>query len=535
GIGFLILLIATSNPFARIIDPPVDGQDLNPLLQDPALALHPPLLYLGYVGFASAFAFAVAGLLVGKIDRDWARATGRPVLIAWSALTVGIALGSWWAYYELGWGGWWFWDPVENASLLPWLAGTALLHSIHVLAKRQALASWTVLLAILTFSLSLLGTFLVRSGVLTSVHAFALDPDRGAAILMLIGVSVTGALALYGWRAGQPKTMPSSPAFAPVSREGALILNNLLLALSCAVVLLGTLYPLGLQILNLPPVSVGPPYFEATVVPVFAPLLLAMGVAPFLPWRQASLAPTMKRLRWAGLLCLALGAVVVRPETLGGALAGLGLASGFWIIAASALQWWDRGGGALTKGLRLPAWQQGMTIAHIGVGVMVLGIAGSAVWSEEKILRLAPGETVQIAGHDLTFDGAARADGPNFEADRGVLTGAGFTLTPEKRWYPVAQMRTTEAAIRFDGWGNLYATLGQPDEINAPLAPGNTTDTAAWSLHLQYHPMIVLIWLGAFIMAVGGLIAAADRLFQHKAKPVTKAATNSTELDGVTT
>lgn len=519
GIGFLLLLIVTSNPFARLLEAPADGQDLNPLLQDPALALHPPLLYLGYVGFASAFAFAVAGLLIGKIDRDWARATGRPVLIAWSALTVGIALGSWWAYYELGWGGWWFWDPVENASLLPWLAGTALLHSIHVLAKREALASWTVLLAILTFSLSLLGTFLVRSGVLTSVHAFALDPDRGAAILVLIGVSVVGALGLYGWRAGQPKTMATSPAFAPVSREGALILNNLLLALSCAVVLLGTLYPLFLQILSLPPVSVGPPYFEATVVPIFAPLLLAIGVAPFLPWRQATLAPAMKRLRWIGLLCLALGAAAVRPDTLGGALAGLGFASGLWIIAASKIQWWDRAGHNLAKGLKLPAWQQGMTVAHIGVGVMVLGIAGSAVWSEDRILRMEPGETITIAGHTLTFQGAGRADGPNYDADQGVLRGDGFALTPEKRWYPVAQMRTTEAAIRFDGWGNLYATLGQPDEVNAPLQPGNTAASAAWSLHLQYHPMIVLIWLGAFIMAIGGLMAAGDRLFQHAAKP----------------
>ena len=526
SIGFLMLLLWTSNPFGRLIEPPIDGQDLNPLLQDPALALHPPLLYLGYVGFASTFAFAVAGLMLGRLDRDWARATGRYVLIAWAALTVGIALGSWWAYYELGWGGWWFWDPVENASLMPWLAGTALLHSIHVMAKRQALASWTVLLAILTFSMSLLGTFLVRSGVLTSVHAFALDPDRGMFILLLIGVTVSGALALYGWRASQSGIMPPNPTFAAISREGSLVFNNVLLALACAVVLLGTLYPLALQVLGLPPVSVGPPYFEATVVPLMAPLLPVMAIAPFLPWRQAPLAPVMRRMRVPALLVVIASLAIIWPGSPARALASAGFALGLWVLVASVMQWAERAQYRLPSAMSLPAWQQGMTLAHIGVGVMLLGIAGSAAWSEDRILRMAPGERVEFAGYSIAFEGAAQVQGPNYVADQGILRAddGAVILAPEKRWYPVAQMRTTEAAIVFDGWGNLYATLGQPDESNLPLdrpaadQSASLTDptSLAWSLHLQYHPMIVLIWLGSGIMALGGLWAAADRLFRFK-------------------
>ena len=529
SIGFLLLLLWTSNPFGRLVEPPIDGQDLNPLLQDPALALHPPLLYLGYVGFASTFAFAVAGLMLGRLDRDWARATGRYVLVAWAALTVGISLGSWWAYYELGWGGWWFWDPVENASLMPWLAGTALLHSIHVMAKRQALASWTVLLAILTFSMSLLGTFLVRSGVLTSVHAFALDPDRGMFILLLIGVTVSGALALYGWRASQSGIMPQNPAFAAISREGSLVFNNVLLALACAVVLLGTLYPLALQVLGLPPVSVGPPYFEATVVPLMAPLIPVMAIAPFLPWRQATMRPVMKRLRIPAVLVIIAGIAIIWPDSPARAMASAGFAAGLWVLVATIMQWAERAGFNLKAGLRLPAWQQGMTLAHLGVGVMVLGIAGSAAWSEDRILRIAPGERVEFAGYEIAFEGAAQVQGPNYVADQGILRAGDsdqVVLAPEKRWYPVAQMRTTEAAIVFDGWGNLYATLGQPDESNLPLDRPATDETSAviesanlaWSLHLQYHPMIVLIWLGSAIMALGGLWAAADRLFRLQAK-----------------
>ncbi|MEO0391794.1 MAG: heme lyase CcmF/NrfE family subunit [Pseudomonadota bacterium] len=521
SVGFLLLLIGTSNPFGRLAEPPIDGQDLNPLLQDPALALHPPLLYLGYVGFASTFAFAVAGLLLGRMDRDWARATGRYVLIAWAALTVGIALGSWWAYYELGWGGWWFWDPVENASLMPWLAGTALLHSVHVMAKRQALASWTILLAILTFSLSLLGTFLVRSGVLTSVHAFALDPTRGMFILILIGVTVTGALALYGWRASQPGSMPANPPFAAISREGSLVFNNVLLALACAVVLLGTLYPLALQLLGLPPVSVGPPYFEATVIPLMAPLLPVLAIAPFLPWRAASLSPLMRKLRVPALVVIILSLIIIWPDEPKRALASAGFALGLWVILGTLMQWLERAGYRWSGARKLPAWQQGMTLAHLGVGIMVLGIAGSAAWSSDRILRMAPGDSVAFAGYQVTFKGAAQVQGPNYVADQGILRagdGDQIILAPEKRWYPVAQMRTTEAAIVFDGWGNLYATLGQPDEANLPLNQPVVTNvdpaTIAWSLHLQYHPMIVLIWLGSGVMALGGVWAALDRLFR---------------------
>ncbi|MAJ62951.1 MAG: heme lyase NrfEFG subunit NrfE [Alphaproteobacteria bacterium] len=524
GIGFLLLLLWTSNPFGRLVDPPIDGNDLNPLLQDPALAFHPPLLYLGYVGFSSTFAFAVAGLMIGRLDRDWAQATGRYVLIAWSTLTLGIMLGSWWAYYELGWGGWWFWDPVENASLMPWLAGTALLHSIHVMAKREALASWTVLLSIITFSLSLLGTFLVRSGVLTSVHAFALDPERGMFILALIGTTVAGALALYGWRAGQAGRMAPNPDFAAISREGALVLNNVLLALACAVVLLGTLYPLGLQLLNLPPVSVGPPYFEATVAPLLAPLLPAIAIAPFLPWRKASVAPVMRRLRWSLLIAVIIALAVIWPDQPGRAFASAGFAAGLWILAATLMQWLERAQFSLSRAIRLPAWQHGMSVAHLGLAVMVLGIAGSSVWSTDRILRMEPNERVSLAGYTIRFKGVERVDGDNYQSDMGRLeiNRGRFTLTPEKRWYPVSQMRTTEAAIRFDGWGNLYVTLGQPDEANRPLDAGEATGQAGsgWSLHLQYHPMIALIWIGVAIMALGGLIAASDRLFATRGRKV---------------
>jgi cytochrome c-type biogenesis protein CcmF len=527
GAGFLGLLVFTSNPFSRVLEAPLDGQDLNPLLQDPALALHPPMLYLGYVGFSSAYAFAIAGLLTGQLGRDWAVAAGRYVLVAWAALTLGIALGSWWAYYELGWGGWWFWDPVENASLMPWLAGTALLHSSHVMAKREAMAGWTVLLSILTFSLSLLGTFLVRSGVLTSVHAFAMDPERGLFILMLIGAATLGALGLYGWRISRADALPQAPAFAAISREGALILNNLLLATACAVVLLGTLYPLVLTLLGLAPVSVGPPYFEATVLPLLAPLLLAIGVAPFLAWRRQIWSRGLL-LRLAGIAGVAaLIAILISLEApaRSSAMALFGLAAGVWMLGTSLLQWLERGRYRLISCLTLPAWQQGMTIAHIGAAVAVLGMAGSALWSVEDILRLEPGERTELAGYKLKFDGIREIRGPNYTANEarieaisppGWLSGQPqlVTLTPAKRWYPVAGMRTTEAAIHFDGWGNLYVTLGQPDE----QAPGSITgtDVQGWSLHLQYHPLLGMVWIGAALMALGGLTASADRLFRAR-------------------
>ena len=508
GVGFLAFVLLTSNPFLRVPGiPPFDGQDLNPLLQDPGLAFHPPFLYFGYVGFSMAFSFAVAALIEGKVDAAWARWVRPWTLAAWVGLTLGIALGSWWAYYELGWGGWWFWDPVENASLMPWLAGTALLHSAIVVEKRESLRSWTVLLAILTFGLSLLGTFLVRSGVITSVHAFAVDPSRGIFILGLMVLAVGGGLALYALRAPQ---LRATGSFAPISREGALLLNNLLLATATATVLLGTLYAVFLEAVGGGRVSVGPPFFEATVVPILMPMIVAMGIAPMMSWKRGDLAGALGRLKAAMAVTAAIAVASVATHWDGPILAHVGVALAAWTIVAALAEVAERIrlfriplGESWSRAVGLPRSAWGMTLAHAGVGIALAGMTASTAWMTERIERVQPGDTVDVAGYAVTFEAVQRVEGPNYIADRGVMTVTGgaepFTLTPERRWYPVAQMQTTEAAIHTTWLADVYAVLGEPGE------------DGAWTLRLYHHPLVPWIWLGTVVMGIGGVVSMTDR------------------------
>ena len=503
GVGFLVFILATSNPFTRVFPPPFDGNDLNPLLQDPGLAFHPPLLYFGYVGFSMAFSFAVAGLLEGRVDAAWARWVRPWTVAAWSGLTLGIGLGSWWAYYELGWGGWWFWDPVENASLMPWLAGTALLHSAIVVEKRDALKGWTILLAILTFGLSLLGTFLVRSGVLTSVHAFAVDPERGVFILALLVIAVGGALTLYALRA---PALSGGGVFAPVSREGALVLNNLFLSTATVTVFLGTLYPLFLEVVGGGRVSVGPPFFEATFVPLMIPMLVLMAIGPMLAWKRADLAGALGRLKLALALTalVILGTLIWRIE--GPVMALVGIALAAWVGFGALAEFADRirlfrlplaDSWRRAKGLPRSAW--GMTLAHAGLGVAIAGMTASTAWMSEQIVRLEPGDRIEIAGYTLRFDGVERVPGPNYEAERATIVAmtasSSFVLTPENRWYPVAQRATTEAAIRTTWVADLYVVLGDRDE------------EGGWTVRAFHHPLVPWIWLGTGLMAVGGVVS----------------------------
>jgi len=508
AVGFLLFLLLTSNPFLRLDPPPLDGRGLNPLLQDPGLAFHPPFLYLGYVGFSIAFSFAIAALIEGKVDPAWGRWVRPWTLAAWCFLTVGIALGSWWAYYELGWGGFWFWDPVENASFMPWLAGTALLHSAIVVEKRDALKAWTILLAIITFSLSLLGTFLVRSGVLTSVHAFANDPSRGVFILFFLALVVGGSLLLYAVRA---PALRQGGKFTPISREGGLVINNFLLVTALATVLLGTLYPLFLDALTGAKISVGRPYFNATFVPIMTPLLLIMGVGPFLAWKRADLGAAMQRLKVAAVVSAgALLGVLLLVEK-GLAFSLVGVVIGVWLIAASLSQLWERsfarGGGMAAAGRRLrglPSAFIGMVIAHAGMGVVVLGITGATSWNTEWLGMMAPGDEAQISGYSLRFDGVSPVVGPNYTASRGtfVVSRGGrtlYSLMPESRQYPVTAMPTTEAAIHSNPGGDLYAVIGDPDE------------EGRWGVRLYYKPLVGWMWGGALLMFVGGALAIADR------------------------
>jgi cytochrome c-type biogenesis protein CcmF len=508
AVGFLCFSLFTSNPFLRVDPPPADGMGLNPLLQDPGLAFHPPFLYLGYVGFSVAFSFAIAALIEGRVEPVWARWVRPWTLAAWCALTVGIAMGSWWAYYELGWGGWWFWDPVENASFMPWLAGTALLHSAIVVEKRDTLKSWTILLAILTFSLSLLGTFLVRSGVLTSVHAFASDPARGIFILGFMVVVVAGSLALYAWRA--PKLAPGG-VFRPLSREGALVLNNLLLATASATVLLGTLYPLLLDALTGDKISVGPPYFNATFGALMTPALAAMAVGPMLAWKRADLSAALQRLTVAAALAVAVAvavAVVVGHASLL-AIAGIGL--GVWLIAGSISEWAERvklfrvsPAESLRRALRLPRAAWGMTLAHAGCGVVLLGIVASGAWQVERLQAMAPGDAVALGPFRVTFDGAGPVPGPNYAAVEGRFRvfrdGREVALLrPQSRTYANPPMQTTEAAIRPRPDGDLYAVIGDP------------ASEGVWATRLYFKPLVHWIWVGALVMAVGGLVSLSDR------------------------
>jgi cytochrome c-type biogenesis protein CcmF len=514
GVAFLAFIIFTSNPFMRLAPAPPDGTGLNPLLQDPGLAFHPPLLYLGYVGFSMAFSFAVAALIEGRVDAAWGRWVRPWTLAAWIFLTAGIALGSWWAYYELGWGGWWFWDPVENASFMPWLFGTALLHSAIVVEKRDGLKSWTILLAILTFSMSMLGTFLVRSGVLTSVHAFASDPERGIFILMILLITVGGALSLFAWRA---PTIRGGGVFAPVSREGALVLNNMLLTLACATVLLGTLYPLILEALSggASRVSVGPPYFNATFAPIMVPLVLAIAFGPLLAWKRGNIRAVSRKLTTALIAAIAVIAITFIAVPDGPALAPFAMGLAAWLAAGALVEWaariklftaplaesWRRLGG-------LPRAASGMTLAHLGLAIMIAGITGSSAWRTELITTLAVGDTAQVKDFSLTLQAVENGRGPNYTFERGtfLLTdsdGAVTVLYPERRFFPIAGQTTTEAAIKTTLLADFYAALGES---------GRTPETAnQWTVRFFINPMVPWLWLGALVMVGGGFLSLSDR------------------------
>jgi cytochrome c-type biogenesis protein CcmF len=507
GTGFLLFILFTSNPFLRQIPAPANGDGLNPVLQDPGLAFHPPFLYLGYVGFSIAFSFAVAALIEGRVDAAWARWVRPWTLAAWCALTIGIAMGSWWAYYTLGWGGWWFWDPVENASLMPWLAGTALVHSSIVVEKRDTLKSWTVLLAIITFSLSLVGTFLVRSGVLTSVHAFAVDPRRGTFILLLLLVAVGGSLGLYAVRA---PALKGGGLFAPISREGALVLNNLLLTCGCATVFLGTLYPLFLDAIGGPKVSVGYPFFDRTFAPLMVPLLLAVAVGPLLAWKRADLIGALQRLWVAGVAVLVVLLVGFYVTHGGPVLAVLAFGLAAWVAAGAMVEWADRVrlfrarfGDSIRRAIRLPRAAYGMTFAHLGLAVAVAGFAGSA-YQQEHIANMRAGQTLSIAGFNLEFTGIDRVEGSNFSADRGsfiLRRGKDVVaeLHPERRFFPLQQQTTAKTAIHTNFLADFYLALGDPD------------GKGGWAVRAYWKPLVPWIWIGAVIMAFGGVVSLSDR------------------------
>lgn len=504
SLGFLAFLIFTSNPFARLLPAAIEGRDLNPLLQDPGLIIHPPMLYAGYVGFSVPFAFAIAALLDGRIDARWLRWTRPWTNIAWAFLTLGIALGSWWAYYELGWGGWWFWDPVENASFMPWLAGAALLHSQAVTEKRGSFRGWTLLLAIAAFSLSLLGTFLVRSGVLTSVHAFAADPSRGLFILLFLGVVIGGSLLLYALRA--PSGGDTGKPFEPSSRETLLLLNNLLLSTACAMVLLGTLYPLLADALNLGKISVGPPYFALMFTLLMAPMVLLLPFGPLFRWqREQASRPLAMLLPWAGLAVgAAIAAFFLAPQGPWKTAAGVGAA--VWVAAGTLRFVWSRINGA--PGTRYTAEMLGMTLAHAGVAVFLIGALLTESLSTQRELALKPGQAVEMAGYSFRFDGAAHRAGPNFAADRGTIIVYKddrllTTLHPEKRTYSSGGQVMTEAAIERGVTRDLYVALGEP------LGGGT------WAVRVHVKPFVRWIWAGALLMMLGGFVAAGDRRFRE--------------------
>ena len=507
AVGFLLFILLTSNPFLRTFPPAPNGNGLNPVLQDPGLAFHPPFLYLGYVGFSVAFAFAVAALIEGRVDAAWARWVRPWTLASWCALTVGIAMGSWWAYYTLGWGGWWFWDPVENASFMPWLVGTALIHSSIVVEKRDTLKSWTILLAIITFSLSLVGTFLVRSGVLTSVHAFATDPQRCMFILMLLVAAIGGSLALYAIRA---PALKSGGLFAPVSREGALVLNNVLLSCGCATVFLGTLYPLFLDAVGGPKLSVGFPFFNRSFAPMMVPMVIAVGIGPMLAWKRGDLLGALQRL-WAAYVFTALILLATFYVTYGGpvlAVFGIGLSA--WLFAAVLTEFAERVrlfrvplADSFRRAIHLPRSAYGMTFAHLGLAVSVAGFAASA-WSQEAIEILKPGGSIAIAGYTLTLEHVDHLPGPNYTADDAsirVTRNDEFvaTMHPERRFFPLQQQTTGETAIRTNFLADLYVALGD-------------SDTAGdWTVRVYWKPLVPWIWIGAIIMAFGGVVSLSDR------------------------
>ena len=503
--AFLLFILLTSDPFTRALAPPIEGQDLNPLLQDPGLAIHPPLLYLGYVGFSMTFSFAAAALIAGRVDAAWARFVRPWTLIAWIFLTLGIAMGSYWAYYTLGWGGFWFWDPVENASLMPWLAGTALLHSAVVMEKREALKVWTIFLAILAFSLSLVGTFLVRSGVLTSVHAFATDPKRGVFILLILTFFIGGSLALFAWRAGQ---LRQGGLFAPISREGALVFNNLLLTAGCATVFVGTLYPLALEAATGQKISVGAPFFNATFVPLTVPLFLAMPIGSSLAWKRGDLLGAAQRMMvavLAGIAALLVFAAWKGAPIKSYCIAGLAI----FVITGSLVDLYRRimGSGlasAWARGIGLPRSAYGTAVAHAGLGVTLLGLA-AAGWGQEHILSMRPGDSAAIGPFEATLEDVSQENGPNYTATvaRTVIRRDGrvvATVEPASRFYSVRKMARAEAGIVTLGFGQFY------ESIAAPTAGASSVD-----VKLFWKPLVTLIWIGALIMGFGGALSLSDR------------------------
>ncbi len=520
--AFYLFILLTSNPFLRLAQPPFEGRDLNPILQDIGLAIHPPLLYLGYVGFSIAFSFAIAALIEGRIDAAWARWVRPWTLAAWMCLTVGIAMGSYWAYYELGWGGFWFWDPVENASLMPWLAGTALLHSAVVMEKRDALKIWTLLLAILAFSLSLIGTFLVRSGVLTSVHTFANDPARGIFILAILVLFIGGGLTLFAWRAPMLK---QGGLFAPISREGALVFNNLFLTTACLTVFVGTLYPLALEAITGEKISVGAPFFNLTFAPLFIPLLLAMPFGPLLPWKRGDLLGAAQRLMAAYGIAIGVVAVVFAANGGGSVLAPFGVGLAFFVICGALTDLVERTGlfraplmTVRQRAAGLPRSVWGTATAHLGMGITLLGIVSVSTWASERIVAVNPSQTISLAGYELSFDGLVQRSGPNYRESVARFTvregGAAIgVMEPSKRSFSSRGMTTTEAALMTRGTSQLYLSLG---DVN---------DDGSVAVRLYHKPMVLLIWLGAVVMMFGGALSLSDRRLRVGApKPAAKSA-----------
>ncbi|MGB5467575.1 MAG: heme lyase CcmF/NrfE family subunit [Sedimenticolaceae bacterium] len=513
AVGFLLFMLITSNPFDRLAVPPADGRDLNPLLQDFGLIIHPPMLYMGYVGFAVPFAFAIAAMLGGRLDAAWARWSRPWTNMAWLSLTIGITLGSWWAYYELGWGGWWFWDPVENASFMPWLVGTALMHSLAVTEKRGAFKAWTVLLAIFAFSLSLLGTFLVRSGVLTSVHAFASDPERGVFILMFLVAVVGSSLTLYAMRANQIK---SSVRFELLSRETGLLLNNVLLVVAAASILLGTLYPLAVDALDLGKISVGPPYFNSVFIPLTAPLAMLVGVGMLARWKRDKFDRLWPKLQIALVLAIVIGVaypIVLTPQFYWQAAFGMVLA--IWVTASTVVAIRERLA-SQQNWRNIPRGFWGMVMGHLGIAVFIVGVTLTSWYSTEKDLRLAPGETYEMGGYAFEFQGVEVTEGPNYTAYRGNLLATQdgqlvAEMHPEKRIYRVQTMPMTEAAIDPGLTRDLFVALGED------LGNG------AWSLRLYHKPFVRWLWLGGLLMALGGGLAATDRRYRSLARETRKA------------
>ena len=510
GVAFLAFILFTSNPFLRMAVPPFDGQDLNPLLQDPGLALHPPFLYLGYVGLSICFSFAVAALIEGRVDAAWGRWVRPWTLAAWVFLTIGIALGSWWAYYELGWGGFWFWDPVENASFMPWLLAVALLHSAIVVEKREALKSWTILLAILAFGFSLIGTFIVRSGLLTSVHAFANDPERGVFILLILAVFMGGALTLFAVRAS---VMEARGVFGMVSRESALVANNVLLAVSCFVVFVGTLWPMVAEMFFDRKLSVGPPFFNMAFTPFMVVLGAILPIGAIMPWKRARIGRALRTLRPALVLALAVGGLAWAMQTGNSLLGPVGLFLGAWLVSGAAVDLWQRAGERAGRLRRLPRADWGRAVAHAGLGVTMIGIAGLKAWEKEDIRVVQEGESWTVGGFELTLEEVRElpyepAAGRNYHSTMAIVDLATTdgrqiaTLTPEKRNYPVARMPTTEAAIDYRFLRDVYVVIGDPQ------------DNGGWAVRTYLKPLANWIWAGSTLMALGGALSLSDRRYR---------------------